>query len=163
MQPIDELYTQYAGKVYRYLLRLCGNKPLAEELTQETFLRAIEKADTFKGDCSVNTWLCAIARNLFYSHRKKRDNNHTSLTDFTASSPCRVEDGIEDREQLMRIHKAMRTLPEPYKEVFSLRILGELTFKEIGQLLNQSETWARVTYFRAKTKLVDILRKDEAV
>ena len=160
MQSADALYKQYAEKVYRYLLRLCGDKALAEDLTQDTFLQAIRKSGSFKGDCAVDTWLCAIAHNLFVNHVKKRDNRHTSLETADLQSPFSIEDALADRDTAAAIHQALHALPEPYKEVFSLRVMGELGYDEIARIFGKTENWARVTFFRAKTKLIEKCRKD---
>ncbi len=160
MQSANELYQQYSGKVYRYLLRLCGNPMMAEDLTQDAFLKAIEKSTSFKGNCAVDTWLCAIAHNCFVNATKKRENRNRSLTDTDIQSPFSIEDALADRDTAVKIHTALHSLPEPYKEVFSLRVMGELGYSEIGKIFEKNENWARVTFFRAKEKLIELLRKD---
>lgn len=161
MQSADELYRKYADKVYRYLLRLCGNKALAEDLTQDTFLQAIEKSATFKGDCAIDTWLCTIAHNLFINTTKKRENRNESLSGVDAPTPFSIEDALDDHDSAVKIHVALHALAEPYKEVFSLRVMGELDYKEIGKIFGKTENWARVTFFRAKQKLIEQCRKEE--
>lgn len=160
MQSADELYTQYADKVYRYLLRLCGNKPLAEDLTQDTFLQAIQKSESFKGNCAIDTWLCAIAHNLFVNAVKKRENRNESLNGLDLQSPFSIEDALADRDTAATVHAALHALSEPYKEVFSLRVMGELGYDEIARIFGKTENWARVTFFRAKQKLIEQCRKD---
>jgi RNA polymerase sigma-70 factor (ECF subfamily) len=152
----EEVYTREFPGVYKYLLALSGSPALAEELTQETFYRAIKNSETFRGTCKLSVWLCQIGKNLYISQLRKERH-------FKALSPDEMnqertthpdpEETLLRRDTAMTIHRLLHALPEPYKEVFSLRILGELSFAQIGDLFGKSESWARVTYHRAKLKL----------
>lgn len=155
MEDFDKIYAEYFSEVYKYVLSLCQNPTLAEEITQETFFKALKRIDSFKGNCSLNTWLCVIAKNTFYSFAKK----HSRQSDYTPDiiiSDENIEEQFADKETAYAIHKVLHKLSEPYKEVFWLRTFGELSFAQIGTLFSKTESWARVTYYRAK-----ILIKEE--
>ena len=154
----DGLYNDYADDVYRYAFSLCGNKHTAEDITSETFLKAIKASDSFRGDCNVRVWLCQIAKNTYF--------NLTKQSKFTAEMPADIpsDDNLElnllDRTHALEIHKALHLLDEPYKEVFSLRFFAELSFAEVGELFKKSESWARVTFHRAKIKIREATGND---
>ena len=153
---LEEVYTREFPGVYKYMLALCGDPTLAEELTQETFYRAIQNSGTFRGTCKLSVWLCQIGKNLYISQlRKERRSKPLPLDEMDQQqTAC---DGPEEtllrRDTAMMLHRRLHALPEPYKEVFSLRTFGELSFAQIGGLFGKSESWARVTYHRAKLKL----------
>ena len=158
----EELYKEYAERVYKYLLSITsGNYSLAEELTQDTMFKAITKANRYTGEANIFTYLCAIAKNIYLDmlrREKKRDNMPENI-------PENISDGediarkAEDKESVLRIHRILHQMEEPYKEVFQLRVFGELSFGQIGQLFGKSENWARVTYYRAKNKIRDKLEE----
>ena len=147
----NELYNAHADDVYRYVLSLCRNRHIAEDITSETFLSAIKAIDKFKGDCSVRVWLCQIARNAYFN-AVKRNKYVTEMPDELPSGDD-FELRLFDKTQAFEIHKILHLLDEPYKEVFSLRVFSELSFAEIGELWGKSESWARVTFHRAKNKI----------
>lgn len=152
----EEVYAREFSGVYKYLLALSGNPALAEELTQETFYRAIQNSETFRGTCKLSVWLCQIGKNLYISQRRKEQHLKPSSPDEMDQEPTAHPDPEEillHQDTAMTLHRLLHALPEPYKEVFSLRILGELSFAQIGDLFGKSESWARVTYHRAKLKL----------
>ena len=152
MQDFDRVYTEYFSEVYQYVLSLCRNPTLAEEITQEAFFKALKKIDSFHGDCKLSTWLCIIAKNTFYSYTKKHTHQADCSLD-TVISEVNIEEQFADQETAYAIHKVLHKLNEPYKEVFWLRIFGELSFAQIGALFSKSESWARVTYYRAKVMI----------
>ena len=154
----DELYNACADDVYRYALSLCLNKNIAEDITSETFIKAIKAIDQFKGDCNVRVWLCQIAKNTFYN-LSKRDKFVTEMPSELPSDDS-FELRLFEKTQVFEIHKTLHLLDEPYKEVFSLRIFAELSFTEIGALFKKSESWARVTFHRAKTKVREAIEND---
>lgn len=158
MQNFDEVYKEYSDMVYRFLLRLCRNENLAGELTQETFFKAVVSSNSFRGECRISSWLCQIARNEYLNYIKKKDNNH-SLPDENTADDKNIEDIFDDKEQARKIYKALHVLSEPYKEIFTLRIFGELKFSEIGEIFGKSEVWARVNFFRAKEKIIDMMEE----
>ena len=152
----------YFDDVYRYLLSLSGSESTAEELTSETFFRAMDALDRFRGECSVRVWLCQIAKNTLYDHLKKQKKQlpGEEQPETAESDGGEIfEEKLAQRSQAMEIHKVLHRLSEPYKEVFSLRTFGELTFREIGMLFGKSENWARVTYYRARVKIREELEQ----
>lgn len=157
MQEFDEVYAQYFGQVYRFALGLCRDPALAEELTQETFFKALKSIDRFEGGCRLSTWLCQIAKNTWLSGVKKQARQTGRLPEELAGDED-LERRLDDRESALEIHQALHRLEEPYKEVFSLRVLGELSFAQIGLLFDKTESWARVTFYRAKNKIREELQ-----
>ena len=159
---IEELYRTYFDIVYRYIRSISQDGSLAEEVTQETFFKALKKADQFRGDCDVRVWLCQIAKNTLYDHLKKQEKQllgDEKLEKAESAGGELLEEKLAQRSQAMEIHKVLHRLSEPYKEVFSLRTFGELTFREIGMLFGKSENWARVTYYRARVKIREELEQ----
>lgn len=159
---IEELYRTYFDIVYRYIRSASQDGSLAEEVTQETFFKALKKADQFRGDCDVRVWLCQIAKNTLYDHLKKQKKQllgDEKLEKTESAGGELLEEKLAQRSQAMEIHKVLHRLSEPYKEVFSLRTFGELTFREIGMLFGKSENWARVTYYRARVKIREELEQ----
>ena len=159
---IEELYRTYFDIVYRYIRSISQDGSLAEEVTQETFFKALKKADQFRGDCDVRVWLCQIAKNTLYDHLKKQKKHllgDEKLEKTESAGGELLEEKLAQRSQAMEIHKVLHRLSEPYKEVFSLRTFGELTFREIGMLFGKSENWARVTYYRARVKIREELEQ----
>lgn len=160
----DEIYRRYDADVYRYLLRLCGNEQLAQDILQDTMLRALTEFGTFRGGCTVKTWLCTIARNLWLDHCKKAENRNLPL-DAVPDAPDteNLEARLSDKMQALEIHRMLHCLAEPYREIFSLRIFAELSFKEIGAVFGKTENWARVTFFRAKKQLIELLEQEGVI
>ena len=159
---IEELYRTYFDIVYRYIRSISQDGSLAEEVTQETFFKALEKIDQFRGDCDVRVWLCQIAKNTLYDHLKKQKKQllgDEKLEKAESAGGELLEEKLAQRSQAMEIHKVLHRLSEPYKEVFSLRTFGELNFREIGMLFGKSENWARVTYYRARVKIREELEQ----
>ena len=158
MTDFQEVYNLYFRDVYRYALSLCRNESVAEEITQETFFKALAKLDSFDGRCKVSVWLCQIAKNTYISMcRRNKHLEYDSDAELTPSNG-NIEEIIFDKETAFTIHKVLHTLEEPYKEVFSLRTFGELSFKQIAELFEKTETWARVTYHRARLKIKEELQ-----
>ena len=150
----EEIYRRYFGDVYRYLLRLSGSETAAEDITSETFLRAMQALPRFRGDCDVRVWLCRIARNTYFSTRRDPDNQPMEEPgeERAGSAPSPEEETLR-REEGRRLRQLLHDLEEPYREVFLWRHYGDLSFREIGQLFGKSENWACVTYHRARGKL----------
>lgn len=155
MQDIEQIYKQYFETVYKYLFCLTHNRNIAEELTQETFYRAVKKISTYKGECKISVWLCQIAKNLWYDECRKNKKliqiDENQLFEMPTSE--KTEDTVIVNEEKMVLYKKMQKLDEKTREVIYLRITGELSFKEIGIILNQTENWAKVTFYRGKQKL----------
>ena len=154
----DEIYNAHADDVYKYVLALCGNRQIAEDVTSEAFLNAIKSIDKFKGDCSVRVWLCQIAKNIYYNLAKR--NKFVTEMPGELPSDDRFEHKLLDKSQAMGIHKALHLLGEPHKEVFSLRVFSELSFSDIGAIFGKPAGWARVTFHRAKNMLKEGIQDD---
>ena len=159
MTEFERIYREHFDTVYGFLMRLCRSAPLAEELAQETFFRAMRSLGQFDGRCKIEVWLCQIAKNAYYSHCRKRKDRQHVLPEMETGE--RVEDAILDSDQAMTVHAHLHRLDEPYKEVFMLRVFGELEYAQIAKLFGKTESWARVTYHRAKMKLTESMREDE--
>ena len=154
----QEVYNLYFREVYRYALSLCRNESMAEEITQETFYKALAKLDSFDGKCKISVWLCQIAKNTYISMcRKDKYLKHNADTELSQSNE-NIEEYFFDKETAFAIHKVLHTLNEPYKEVFSLRTFGELSFKQIAELFGKTEAWARVTYHRARLRIKEEIK-----
>ena len=162
MQELDRIYLDNFKKVYRYILSLSGDPHLAEEVTQETFFKALQKIDKFRGDCSLTTWLCRIARNQYLNQvsRQSRNREITKQHPPETVDENSAEKELLRKEQVSEMIAALQRLDEPYKEVFSLRMFSELSFKDIGAMFGKNDSWARVTYHRARLKIKEEL-KDE--
>lgn len=158
MQNIEEIYKEYFETVNKYLFCLTHNKDISEELTQETFYRAVKKINTYKGECKLSVWLCQIAKNLWYDKcRKNKRIMHIDEKElFNIQTLNDIEEQIILKEEKITLYKKLQKLDEKTREVIYLRITGELTFKEIGIILNKTENWARVTFYRGKNKLKEV-------
>ena len=151
-EQCERLYETCYMRVFSYVMTLAGDRSLAEELTQETFYRAFARQREFRGEADEATWLCAIAKNLF-TDEKRRQNRHAAIPVELPDGAKSVEKTAEDRDSSFRIHLALHGLEEPHREVFELRVFGELSFRDIGTIFGKTENWARVTYHRARIKL----------
>lgn len=151
MNKFEEIYEAYFSDVYKYLRGLTANEHLSEELTSDTFFKAMKAIDSFRGDCDIRVWLCQIAKNTYLSYLRKQKNVE-SLDDNEELSIMQddIEKILVDKQLAFKIHQKLHKIKEPYKEIFSLRVFGELSFKQIGELFGKSEHWACVSYHRAK-------------
>ena len=152
MATLEELYETYFRDVFLYLKALTGQEHLAQDLTSETFLKAMGSLDQFRGNCDVRVWLCQIAKNAYYSHLRRTRREVLGQTPSEEAAPLDAEQAFLSQEASMKLYELLHQLPEPYKEVFTLRVLGELSFRQIGQVFGRTENWACVTYHRAKNK-----------
>lgn len=151
MQTIEEMYQEHAQTIYRYLYSLTQDKELSEELTQETFYQAIRSIDRYDRSCKITTWLCAIAKNQLTVYRRKHPvMEEWETTDSTVQS---AEKDVLEQVNRVALLKKLHECPEPFREILYLRLFGNLSFKEIGDILNKSENWARVTYYRGRERL----------
>ena len=158
----EQLYHAYFNDVYRYVLRLSGNENLAEELTSDTFFRAMKSIDRFRGDCDVRVWLCQIAKNCYYS-RVKRNNRTEPIDEAELRMIPDPLPGVEEtsvrREEAEEIQKVLHGICDPYREVFLWRVYAELSFKQIAQIFGKTENWACVTYHRARKMIIERLEE----
>ena len=153
MQDMKKIYEEYFETVNKYLFCLTHDNDISEELTQETFYKAVQKINTYKGECKISVWLCQIAKNLWYDQcrkKKKIINIEEELFDIQAIET--TESQVIENEEKILLYKKLQQLDETTREVIYLRITGELSFKEIGTILNKTENWARVTFYRGKNK-----------
>ncbi len=154
MTEFEEVYRLYFRDVYRYCLALTRDEQVAEEVTQETFFKALKAIDKFDGKCRLYVWLCQIAKNTYLSMLQKGRTGEELLPPSGES----LEEKLLTKESAFEIHQILHALEEPYKEVFSLRTFGELPFRQIGALFGKTESWARVTYHRARLKIREELQ-----
>lgn len=158
----DEIYRRYSDDLYRFILKMTQDEQLALDILQETFLKAALHFDRFRGECSIKTWLCSIARNEYCTWLKKNGNAPVSLHDLPElPAQDSVPEAVEDRMLARQLHAYLHRLDEPYKEVFLLRVFAELRYSEIGRLFGKNESWAGVTFFRAKKKIIAMMEEDE--
>ena len=152
----EKLYNTYYMQVYSYLITLTKCQDTAEEITQNAFFKAMTTEKKYRSSSSEFTWLCAIAKNLFLDDvKKKKRRSHVELEESHTgeSDKSGIEHALADEDSAFRIHQVLHALEEPYKEIFQLRVFGELSFQKIGLLFEKSENWARVTYHRARLKI----------
>ena len=159
MKNMDQIYQAHGRAVYHYLLTLTHDADAAEELTQETFYQAVKCFKRYDGSCKVTTWLCAIAKNLYYAWQRKQGRETELSLDLPQEGSLEGEAlrRMEYLELLQKLHE----LEDPMREVLYLRMFGELSFKEIGDILKRTENWARVTFYRGKEKLRKELESNE--
>lgn len=154
MADFEAIYNQHYNSVYKYVFSLCRNETIAEEITQEAFFKAMEHMDRFDGKCKLYVWLCQIAKNTFYTYANKQKRYASEdVTDLSEFPEPGFENDFLDKEAAWKLHKLLHQLDEPYKEVFSLRVFGELSFSQIGDLFGKTDSWARLIFYRAKNKL----------
>lgn len=156
MQDIEQIYKEYFETVNKYLFCLTQNNDISEELTQETFYRAVKKINTYRGECKISVWLCQIAKNLWYDYCRKNKKLMNEDEIFNIQEMNTLEEKVISNDEKISLYKKMQNLDEKTREVMYLRITGELSFKEIGVILNKTENWARVTFYRGKNKLKEV-------
>jgi len=155
----EKIFKENQGFIYKYLMKLCGNPSLAEELTQETFFRAYMNIAGLKNESKVSVWLCQIAKNTYFAWY----NEHKKLTgieDGEAIKSNDIEDDFMQKELTEKALRCLHLLEEPYKEVFMLNVLGQVSLTDISKIFGKSESWARVTFYRAKQKLSERMREE---
>lgn len=156
MQSMEKLYRDYFQTVFKYLFCMTHDADLSEELAQETFYQATKTYDNFRGECKVSTWLCQIAKHLlFKEHEKRKRYAPNPVDEISDSLPAKenVEGSVLANESKVALYQKLQSLDEKTREVMYLRLTGELSFREIGEILKRNETWARVTFYRGKQKI----------
>lgn len=154
---IEEIYKEHARSVYKFLLSLSHDVDTAEELTQETFYRAVYSIHKYDGSCKISVWLCQIAKHVWYQELRKRNRNAAQeLTEDISESSTPEQSALLTSDKLF-LYKAIHTLSEPMREVVHMRLSSEFSFSEIGEVLGKSENWARTTFYRAKQKIMEVL------
>jgi len=159
----EDIYEHHAQSVYRYLFSLTGEADMAEELTQETFYHALKSLDTYRGESSPQVWLCAIAKRLWFKELERRKRFTRADDDIIANihAPGDLQIDLEERENKLALYRAMQQLDADTREVIHLRLSGDFSFRDIGDILGQSEVWARVRFYRGKEKLAKIMGGDK--
>ena len=152
-ETFDEIYQSYFDSVYRFVLSLSRDPHISEEITQDTFFKALRSLEQFRGDSSIKSWLCSIAKNIWISEQRKKKAQPIDEASALPDPGICPEESIVRQDESMRIHRLLHRLDEPYREVFTLRTLGQLSFRDIGELFGKSENWACVVYHRARAKL----------
>lgn len=154
MESIEEIYKKYANLIKNYIYTITRNKELAEEIMQETFIVAINKINNFRGECDISVWLCSIAKKILYKKTKKINQYKTiSIENVEIEDEKKIEEEYIKNNSKLKLYQALQNLDATTREVIYLRLTGDLSFKEIGKILNKTENWARVTFFRGKQKL----------
>lgn len=162
MKDFEALFTRYFGRVYRFTLRLTGSEDAAEELTQQTFFKALKGIDGFEGRSDPVTWLCSIAKHEFLSgKRRDREDLYAPDAPVFGSSVPGIDTGFARSQEALRLHRHLHAMDEPYREVFMLRVFGELKYDQIAALFGKSASWARVTYYRAKLQLQEEMEAED--
>jgi len=149
----EQMYNNYYMQVYSFVMTLAKNQHVSEEITQQTFFKAMTAGGKFQGGSSELTWLCAIAKNLLIDKLRSQKRIDEFPIDNISDENKNIESNYIDEDSAFVIHQVLHNLEEPYKEVFQLRVFGELSFQKIGKLFNKTENWARVTYHRARLKI----------
>jgi len=155
---LEEIYNNYFKDVYFFIYSLSKDKHIAEDLTSETFIKAIKSIESFKGNCDIKVWLFQIAKNSYYSYIRKHKNLIELDTVPEIKDDFDIEKSVISSEESMKTHEIRHNLSEPYKEVFSLRVFGELSFRQIGSLFGKTDNWACVTFHRARNKIREEMR-----
>ena len=164
MTDFERIYHTYFKDVYLYILRLSGNEHIAEEITSDTFFKAMRSVGSFRGDCDVRVWLCQIAKNCYYSYEKKSRKaervDEDAIRDVPDPAPSVAEE-MAKRDEIERIERVLHGIREPYKEVFMWRVYAELSFKQIAEMFGKTENWACVTYHRARKMIKEGLEGED--
>ncbi|MEE0510506.1 MAG: sigma-70 family RNA polymerase sigma factor [Peptococcaceae bacterium] len=154
----EMVFREYFKDVFLYVRSLSAEEGLAEEITQETFVKALKAIDAFDGKKDIRAWLFAIARNTYYSYLRQQKKLADYPPDYTKQfEQTDFTMRFVDEERAFLVHQFLHSMKEPYKEVFNLRVFGELSFEKIGKIFGKSAGWARVTYYRAKKQMVDYM------
>ena len=159
MQNMEEIYKQHSKAVFKYLFCLTGNEALAEDLTGETFAIAVKKINQFKGNCKVSVWLCQIAKHLWYKELKKEKRWKSISLEEIANDVVEIhttEEIVCKNEEKLKLFKEMQKLDGQAREVMYLRLIGNLSFIEIAEILGKTPNWTRVTFYRAKQKIREV-------
>lgn len=158
----EDVYQTYFKDVFLYLRSISGNESIAEEITQETFVKALKAIDSFDGTKDIRAWLFTIAKNTYYTYCKRQKIYiKEDIANIPLVEPAVFTDKIIDEESSFLVHRFLHNMNEPYKEVFTLHIFGELSFEKIGLLFGKTPNWARVTFYRAKKKIIEYMEDIE--
>ncbi len=154
---LEEIYSKYFKDIFLYMRGISANEHIAEEITQETFVKALKNIEKFDGKKDIRAWLFTIAKNTYFTYCRRKNISLDDTYIECASDDVLLTERLENEEEAILIHKFLHSMDEPYKEVFNLRVFGELDFEKIGMIFGKSSGWARVTYYRAKNKIIKYL------
>ena len=158
MTEFENIYRTYFSDVFLYIRKLSNDEHIAEEITSETFFRAMRSINRFRGDCDIRVWLCQIAKNCYLSYLKSTGRTDSIENTELLSIPSQgetAEEQLARQDEASQIQKLLHDLPETYKEVFMWRVFAELSFKQIAKIFGKTENWACVTYHRARKMIKD--------
>lgn len=162
MTEFETIYRTYFQDVFCYIRRLSGNEHIAEEITEETFYKALRSIDGFRGECDIRVWLCQIAKNCYYTYRKQSGQTaEPEALELLPAPDESAEERLIRQEEVLQIQRILHTIPDPYREVFLWRVYAQLTYRQIGQIFEKSENWACVTYHRARNRIRERLKEDQ--
>ena len=153
------IYRTYFKDVYLYLRSLSATDSAAEELTQETFEKALRSIDRFDGKKDIRAWLFTIAKNSYYTYLKKRKYRAEEIPENLPDPKSVLVEHFQDSDTAFHIHQFLHNMKEPYKEVFTLRVFGELPFEKIGLIFGKSASWARTVFYRAKNQIKEYMEE----
>lgn len=154
MENMEKIYNKYANAIKKYIFCITKDMTLAEDIMQETFIVAINQINKFRGDCEISVWLFSIAKKILYKKTKKSNMiNMISIDETELADNKILEEEYLRKDNKLKLFEALQKLDSNTREVIYLRLTGDLTFKEIGKILNKTENWAKVTFFRGKQKL----------
>lgn len=162
MDSFEAIYKQYASTVKKYVISLGANDNLSDDITAETFYKALRNINSYDESKKMLTWLCSIAKNTYFDYTRKKDNQNVSSAEYenSFSLSYSIEDDVEKAEMRLLVHKKILMLDNPYKDVVYMRIFADLSFDEIGAIFEKNSNWARVTFYRGKTKLKELLENE---
>lgn len=155
MDNMENIYNKYANSIKHYIFCITKDIGLAEDIMQETFVVSINQINKFRGDCEISVWLFSIAKKILYKKTKKNSiYNMVPIDEFELADNISIEEDCINKDNKLKLFEALQKLDPNTREVMYLRLTGDLTFKEIGKILNRTESWAKVTFFRGKQKLI---------
>jgi len=155
VKEFEKIYEQTFRNIFNYIYSLSHDYSLSEDITQDTFLKAIKNIHTFDGRKDIKAWLFTIARNTYYTEYNRQKIFSPYELEDNVDGKTNVLDNLILKEQSILILKNLHNMSEPYKEVFMLRFFGSLSFKKISLIFTKTESWARVTYYRAKKQILE--------
>lgn len=160
-ESFEEIFTRYYSRVYRFALSLTRSTAAAEEITQQTFFKALKSIDSFEGRSDAGTWLCSIAKNAYFESLRRHEYPADVQSGVFDGADPDASGSVEQTADAMRIHRHLHELDEPYREVFMLRVFGKLKYAQIASLFGKTESWARVIYYRAKLEIQERIQKED--
>ena len=155
MADFERVFQEHRVFICKYLFKLCHDETLAEELTQETFFRAYMNMNSIRDENKIPVWLCQIAKNTYFAwyNAQKKQLRFDETTEIKETFD--VEQVFVEKDLTEKALRCLHELEEPYKEVFMLSVLGQVSLKDISNMFGKSESWARVTFYRAKQKIAE--------